>query len=169
VRFKFSGQFAELDRWTDKINQVPDALVTLNEQLAEESVELVREGFATSTDPYGEPWEPLVLREGQPLRDTGALQASWHRRSVSKSGFSIASSRNYAPYHQLGTGIYGPRKQPIRPIRTKALKLPGGIYLYSSKGSPPRRMVPETGRPLPERWRKAYVDTAHEVFTELFT
>ena len=165
--FKFSGQFAELDRWADKVAQVPDTLVTLNEQLAEETLSLIREGFATSTDPYGNKWDPLVLRAGQPLRDTGALQASWHRKSVSRTGFSVASSRNYAPYHQGGTGLYGPRKQKIVPIRAKALKLPGGIYLDSSKGSPPRKMVPD-GEPLPDTWVRAYVECAHEVFTELF-
>jgi phage gpG-like protein len=167
MRFSFRGEFAELNRWADKISRTPDALPILSQQLAEETVELVRDGFATARDPYGRTWAPLVMRAGRPLSDTGALRASWHTKRAGAQGFAVASSRNYAAYHQLGTGIHGPRRERIRPIRGKALKLPGGVYLYSVAGSPPRKMVPDPGH-LPEPWRRRYIDVAHEVFTELF-
>lgn len=167
MRVEFTGAFEQLEAFADKIEKMPDALALVSEQLAEETIELIREGFETSTDPRGHRWRPLVLRDGRPLEDSGGLKASWHRRAATREGFSVASAKRYAIYHQRGTGIYGPRKQPIKPVHAKALRLPGGIFRSSVKGAPQRKMVP--GRnPLPEKWRKRYVSTAQEVLTEIF-
>lgn len=170
MKIKFSGDFAILAKWTDQIARAPKVLDTLNEQLAEETVELIREGFDSSTDPYGDKWEPLVLRSGRPLEDTGGLKASWHRRNVSRTGFTVGSSKQTARWHQRGTGVHGPRKRRIRPRTASALSFSAGGQRYafrSVRGSPKRMMVP-TGGNLPARWRARYVRTAQDVLTELF-
>lgn len=167
VKIRFKGDFAALRRWEEKLERVPSAMVTLNEQLAEETIELIREGFETSSNPYGRPWAQLVLRAGRPLEDTGRLKASWHRSAVGKHGFRVASGVAYAIHHQHGTGLYGRSRKPITPKRGRALRLRNGMLLASVRGTPARKMVPDSGA-LPTRWRDRYVETANEVLTELF-
>lgn len=168
MKVKFSGDFAALKRFQKKVEQAPKAMLTVNQQLAEETIELIREGFDKSEDPYGSAWEPLVLRDGLPLQDTGGMKAAWFRQSATMRGFSVANAKSYSGYHQGGTGIYGPRHQRIVPIKAKVLKLgKTGRVARSVRGTPKRRMVPERGR-LPKAWRDRYVDTAQEVLTELF-
>lgn len=170
LALKLTGDFAELDRFMDKCARAPDSMRIVSANLAEETIELIREGFETSTDPYGNRWAPLKLRSGQPLRDTGGLQSSWHKRFTTAQGFVVSSGKEYAAYHQGGTGIYGPKHQRIKPVKARALRFagPGGpIFARSVEGSPKRRMVPDKGA-LPERWRQRYVETAEDVLTELF-
>jgi phage gpG-like protein len=167
VRIEFSGDFAALNRFRRKVQKAPEVLGTVNEQLAEEAIELVRDGFEQSSDPYGKRWAPLKLRAGRPLEDSGGLKAGWHRRFANRSGFGIANAKEYAAIHQGGSGIHGPKKRRIVAKRAKALKLPGPIFRKSVAGTVPRKMVPEPGR-LPSRWRERFVDTSQEVLTELF-
>jgi len=170
LALKLTGDFAELERWMDKLAQAQDSMRVVSANLAEETIELIREGFATSTDPYGDRWAPLKLRSGQPLRDTGGLQSSWHRRFVTAQGFVVASGKDYARYHQDGTGIHGPKAQRIKPRHARALRFPGPggpIFAASVAGVERRRMVPEKGE-IPSRWRERYIRTAEEVLTELF-
>lgn len=167
---KFTGDFAVLDEWIDQLRAAQGSMRVISANLAEETIELIREGFETSTDPYGKPWAALQLRAGRPLEDTGGLKASWHRRFVTDEGFVVQSGKEYARYHQAGTGIYGPRKQPIVPKQAKALRIPGPLgvmFRASVDGSPPRKMVPDKGE-LPSKWRDRYVEVAQEVMTELF-
>jgi phage gpG-like protein len=166
MQVRFTGDFASLQRFAKKIQKTPDMLVTVNEQLAEETVELVRQCFEESRDPYGNPWPAPVLREGRPLEDSGALKAAWHRRWAGRHGFAIGNAKAYAKHHQKGTGVFGPRHTRIRPKKAKALRLPGPMFVASVKGAPARKMVPDQG--LPARWRDRYVETAQEVLTELF-
>lgn len=164
-----TGDFKELDRFIDKLSSAPDHLRVLSDQLAEEAIELIREGFETSTDPYGDRWAPLKLRAGQPLRDTGGLMA-WRKRFSTSQGFVVSSTKDYAVHHQYGTGIYGRRKKPIVPKQARALRFPGPggmIFARSVDGVPRRRMVPDPG-PLPSKWRARFVETSHDVLTELF-
>jgi phage gpG-like protein len=170
LALKLTGEFAELERFMEKVASVPDSMRIVSANLAEETIELFREGFETSTDPYGNRWEPLKLRSGQPLRDKGGLQSSWHRRFVTAQGFTVASGKDYAAYHQGGTGIYGPRHQRIVPTKARALRFAGPsgpIFARSVEGVPRRRMVPDKGA-LPSRWRQRYVEAAQDVLTELF-
>jgi phage gpG-like protein len=167
VRVKFSGDFAKLRRFEKKVALVPKTLVRVNEQLAEETIELIREGFERSEDPYKRPWPRLKLRRGRPLEDTGAMKSAWHRGQISARGFTVSNAKRYAAWHQGGTGIYGVRRQLIRPVRAKALRLPGPLFFRSVRGTPKRLMVPVAGR-LPPAWRARYEETATDVLTELF-
>jgi hypothetical protein len=113
--------------------------------------------------------------------DTGQLKESWHRGPVrvalSETGhvvweISVSTEKDYAPYVEHGTGIYGPKhaKYPIRP------KKPGGwlhwigkdgedvfAKLVMHQGSPGQHMVAKAvagllitlfavGEPLLQEW-----------------
>lgn len=176
MRIVFTGGFKQLEDFAKDIERTPDALKTVSEQLAEETLELIREGFELERDPYGKKWAKhsrltqMLRPGGRRLADSGAMKAAWHRKNVSRDSFEVANARSYAIFHQEGTGIYGPRKTPIRPVRAKALRIPAGdgaIFLSSVAGSPKRRMVPTRGR-IPKRWQARYIETAQDVLTEVF-
>jgi hypothetical protein len=168
VKFKFTGDFASLAKFQRKVERTPSALVTVSEQLAEETVDLARECIEKSTDPYGKAYAPLVLRDGNPLEDTGGMKAAFFRVRADGHGFTVGNSKAYFKYHQRGTGIYGPRGQRIEPKKAKFLRLgKTGKVARSVRGAPIRRMFPERGL-LPAAWAERYRDTAQEVLTEIF-
>lgn len=164
---KFTGDFQKLDHFAERLAAAAGTTRLISDQMAEETISLIRDGFERGQDPYEQPWKPPILRAGQPLRDTGGLQASWHKGEVTESGFRVSSAKSYAVFHQRGTGIYGPHKARIVPVKAKALNVPGLGPRSSVAGAPKRAMVPNRGR-LPRKWKQAYVEAAQEVLTELF-
>ena len=171
MKVVFNGDFSALAEFESAVRKVPKSMRVVSEQLAEETIELIREGFEKHADPYGKPWKDLVLREGQPLEDTGGMKGAWYRRRATRQRFVVANAKSYSIFHQKGTGLYGNKRRRIRPIRATALRVPvrgGGTHYFASvRGTPKRRMVPESGR-LPPRWKRRYVETSREVLTELF-
>lgn len=177
--FKFTGDFAGLQRKINQLSQPDKALAAVAEAMADESLKLINEGFETETDPYGQKWAPLVLRSGKILQDRGGMAASWHRKSASKLGFRVRNGKQYAVYHQGGTGIYGPKKQRIKPTSGKALafgfqsatqvfgrggkrlktpkRVMSKVVVRSVAGAPARKMVPDEGKPIPVRWKQRLV------------
>lgn len=166
-----TGDLGKLLRFQEAIETAPELLDTIAKNLAEETIELIRDGIAEGVDPYGEKYEPLKLRDGQPLRDTGGLQI-WQRRFVGREGFAVSSTKAYAAYHQEGTGLFGPKKKKIQPVKKKALRFQprgGAVHIVGAvKGTPQRRMVPDDGT-LPTKWRARYIETARDVIAEHFT
>jgi phage gpG-like protein len=176
VQIKFSGDFKALEGFAADVARVPSSLRTVSQQLAEETIELVHEGFEKQRDPYGRKWKKhskltqRIRPGGRILEDDGHLKSSWFVKGVGEGNFEVASAKAYAAFHQYGTGIYGPKKKPIRPTKAKALAIPVGngvIFLRQVRGAPKRRMVPDDGR-LPKVWADRYVETAQEVLTEIF-
>lgn len=176
MRFKFAGNFKALEKWRDKIETLPSVLVTVNEQLAEEAIDLVHEGFETQTDPNGRPWAPhaaltrAIRPGGRILEDNGQLKSSWFKRHVGRDGFGIGNPQQTAEWAQEGTGLLGPKKRAIKPIHAKSLRIPtpgGPVFLGAVAGQPPRKMVPEGSR-LPARWKKRFVETAQTVLLDVF-
>lgn len=77
--------------------------------------------------------------------DNGTLRNSitWELgRKGSKLIVRVGTNLKYARYVHDGTGIYGPRGQPIRPVRASVLRWPakGGGFVFARevKGSPGR-------------------------------
>jgi phage gpG-like protein len=176
MQVKFTGNFKSLEDFAADVARVPSALKVVSEQLAEESIELIHEGFENQRDPYGNRWKKhskltqRIRPGGRILEDTGGLKSSWFRKSADAGSFEVANAKEHAAFHQEGTGIHGPKKRPIRPKQAKALRIPiggGAVFLYEVAGVPKRRMVPARGR-LPKAWSKRYVETAQEVLTEIF-
>ena len=72
--------------------------------------------FVREHEPDGTPWEPLKIREGRILSDTGRLKNSL---SYATGDDEVQYGTNvfYAATHQFGA--------VIKPVRKKALKFPG--------------------------------------------
>lgn len=116
-----SVQTAGLDQLIRKLQRASDPAVlrSIMAVVAEEAIDLVKEGFDKERDPYGAKWQPLKRRAGRILQDTGRLKASWHRRSVTATRAVIGSAAGYAKFHQFGT-----RRMPARRMVPSG-KLPG--------------------------------------------
>lgn len=166
MSLRFTGDFSKLDRFETRLGQAPKAFESLNQNLAEESIELIREGFDDGTDPYGKAWPALVVRDGKPLQDSGGLKASFNYKLL-PDGFRVGAGKDYAKHHQDGTGIYGRSRSRLRPKTAKALRIPGLGFRASVKGTPQRMMVPDA-RGLPPTWSDRYVETAETVLTHFF-
>lgn len=82
----------------------------LMSNVAEEVIELVREGFERESDPYGAKWAGLKSRSGRILQDTGGLRTSFHRKSLSDTETTVGAGKSYARYHQDGTKRMPARK-----------------------------------------------------------
>lgn len=141
----------------------------LSEVCAEAALKFVNDGFRQSKDPYGDPWEPLSYRKGQPLLKTGRLRASFATQVV-PDGFRIDATAAYAIFHQYGTKPHA-RRARFQPIgkggrfaaRRKFAKqkrgavalrfLPGG----TTGGVVARPMVPtpEQGG-IPYKWQRKF-------------
>lgn len=144
------GDFQGLRRLRGQLADMksPAFMRAMSEVLAAEARELVDEGFASSKDPSGQPWAPLAMRDGQPLRDTGRLQRSF-TTEVHDRGFVIGTNTRYAHVHQFGA--------TIEPVAAKALafQVRGRGWVRLKKAViPARKMLPDGGR-LPPPWDRA--------------
>lgn len=128
MRFKASGDSKSLKRWQQQLGSVDKVLANMSAAMAEEALELVAEGFATQTDPYGKPWKEKSVDDGRSILvgKTARLRRGWHKLNSGRSGFTISPSVDYAGFHQRGT-----------------------------KRMVARMMVPSRSRGLPAKWRNA--------------
>jgi len=114
-----SGDFA-LEPLIRKLTEVGDGriLTLIRQNLAEEAVDLVKQGFERESEPFGAPWAPLKRRTGKILQDTGRLKNSFTPRATA-DGFRIVTNVAYAQYHQRGT-----RRMVARPLVPTGTHLP---------------------------------------------
>jgi phage gpG-like protein len=139
-----SGDTSKLAGLIDRLGRIADGriLKIINQNLAEEAIELVKQGFEDEKDPFGSPWAPLKRRTGRILQDTARLKNSFNRPSATSSdagGFRIGTNVQYAVHHQFG----------------------------APKAKLPKRMMLPTGE-LPEAWVDKFQKTADEILTDLF-
>ncbi len=73
--------------------------------------------FRHQQSPDGEPWEPLKLRQGRILSDTGRLRNSIHFEADDDQ-VVIGTNVKYAPVHQFGA--------VIKPVKKQVLAFPDG-------------------------------------------
>lgn len=142
------------------------------DSLAEDAIGLIKDGFRTQTDPYGEPWAPKKYPDGRMALsgETSRLKNGWKPSRRDSDSVTITPSVDYAHHHQSGTGIYGPRKTPIVSPNGKMLKIPtpkGAIFRRSVNGSPKRLMVPTEEKGLPPEWAKTFEESAAEAIAIL--
>jgi len=142
MSFRFTGDFAKLKHFQKKVQQSPQVLQVISENLAEEAIDLVKQGFRDQADPDGNAWKPKKKDDGRAILTgkTGRLKGGWHRRGVTRKGFRIGPSVTYAAPHQSGV---------------------------PKRGLVARKMVP--GKRLPLKWRKAFVETAQEILEAHFS
>lgn len=86
--------------------------------------------------------------------DTGRLRASIFKRRIVRGGvpvYIIGTNAEHGLYVHEGTGIYGPRGRPIRPVRGRFLVFDvrgaGGrattVFARQVRGMPPRPFLKE--------------------------
>lgn len=116
--------------------------------MAEEMVTLVKDGFRSETDPYGNRWKPKQEPDGRKTLsgETSRLKGGWHVRRTNKGGFTVAPSVTYAAHHQA------PRRG-----RNGRLKRPR------------RMMVPSGERGMPAEWNKNLREVAMVVARGYYT
>jgi phage gpG-like protein len=132
----------------------------LSKALAAEAIELVDDGFATSTDPNGQAWDPQHSRPGgQTLRDTARLQRSF-TVSINTSGFSIGSNVRYAKSHQDGITIRAKNAPYLR------FRMNGKWVSRKEVTLPQRMMVPEGE--LGPKWTAAFREASRDYFDDHF-
>jgi len=89
----------------DRLNSVDsDAARPALEAIGRAIVSDIQMGFKRGVDPQGKAWEKLKLRQGQPLRKTGALQRSI-TFTIKGNTVEVGTNIPYAPYHQHGAVI----------------------------------------------------------------
>ena len=130
------GAYDELDRVIGSLERMQDGELqaAIVADTAEEFLDFVKEGFTSSTDPYGWGWAELKYRDGMPLRDNGHL-GSGFTVVVSGTAFTISNPVPYGVHHQFGA--------PLANI-------------------PARPMLPFDGE-MPEQWEDAAREIASEV------
>jgi len=147
-----TGDINGMKKLADQIRELTTAgfKLELSQVLAAAAMKQVADEFRQSRDPYGNQWKRPVLRNGQPLLDTGRM-----RNAVSvearPNGFRLRIATRYAVTHQYGA--------TISPRNAKALRFKAGGRYYTLKRVtiPRRQMLPEadTGR-LGPIWTEAF-------------
>jgi hypothetical protein len=132
---KSGGDFAKLESWEKALGAVDQVLEVMSKDMAEELVGLVKEGWRTQADPYGQPWKAKKRPDRRQILvgKTARLKGGWHVRQAGRKGFTIAPSVDYGGFHQQGT-----------------------------KFIPPRRMVPTQERGLPREWARNLAEIAQD-------
>jgi phage gpG-like protein len=163
-----TGDFGELDSLIDRFGELergtPQEALARN--LAEESLELVADGFEEGKDPYGGTWPALKARSGEPLRDTAHLQNSWHVHDVQPDQFTIKAGVWYAVVHQDGMTIT-PKQVNRRGQKRLVFPVFGKTVFAKQVTIPRRQMVPDADD-IPVAWRAAWDETAADFFDEFF-
>jgi len=105
--------FQRLHGTLRKLAEVPSRAA---KSAAERIGELILDGFASGTDPYGRPWAPLkpfTLAKGRfppPLTDTGAMRDSIEVKPSGGAGIEVTMGVEYATFHQTGTADMAQRQ-----------------------------------------------------------
>jgi phage gpG-like protein len=140
-----TGNFAGLLRLIGDVNAVttPAWRAQLCQGLGTAALKQLMDEFRESRDPYGVPWQPLKIRKGKPLLDTGRMRASVSL-VAQPGGFEITIGVAYAATHQYGA-------KNIRPRRARMLswKTGGKRYFAKSVTVPQRMMIPPSDNPGP--------------------
>ncbi|HEV8246075.1 MAG TPA: hypothetical protein VGP93_09920 [Polyangiaceae bacterium] len=135
MKFTIRGDFAKLEAWEEEFASTNKVLEVMARDMAEEALDLVKEGWSKQADPYGKRWKGKKRPDGRQvlIGKTARLKGGWHVRRSGRNGFTISPSVDYAGYHQTGT-----------------------------KFAPQRAMVPFKSRGLPKPWRAAFEEIAED-------
>lgn len=102
---RITGDLAKIEEWRRRFGAAAVAKVkrTILENVAEEALALIAEGFSKEQAPSGAPWAPLKVRVGKILQDTGRLRNSFHRKTIGNDRVTIGPAVKYSVFHQSGT------------------------------------------------------------------
>ncbi len=112
-------------------------------------VNRIRLCFKLGVTPWGNPWAPLKIRKGQPLRDTGRLNRSITSR-VDSTGVTVGTNVAYAPVHQYGATIVPKTKPSLvfpgpggKPIFAKKVVIPARPFMPMRPGATSVALPPD--------------------------
>jgi hypothetical protein len=137
-----TGDFAKLSRTQQTLRKTGSSaqLTALNQNLGEEGLNLISEGFSSGTNPYGEPWDAP-----NNLQITGGIRR-YAITSVNAGGFQISATDRKAIWHHAPK----PRSR------------------WGGKALPTRLQVPTAERGLPAKWSAQFEDVALEFMRRHF-
>lgn len=141
ARTTISGDFGKIKEWELLFETGGVVLPACSAVMAEEAIGLVKDGFRSSKDPYGEKWKRKKRKDGRKVLSgkTSRLKGGWHVSKNGKGGATIAPSVVYAAFHQVGT-----------------------------KRLPARLMVPSAAKGLPDKWARLMEEAAQKVLRRHF-
>lgn len=137
-----------LASWREVMRAAPSLVDEMGEMVAEEALDLVKEGFAKQTDPYGDRWKEKKVDDGRSILvgKTTRLRLGWHTVKKGNGKWTVAPSVEYAAAHQ--------DPQP----RAR----------WGGKKLPQRMMIPSRKRGLPPEWQKRMDEAMSDVFEAHF-
>jgi phage gpG-like protein len=153
----------------EKALSAKSLLLTIGNDLVEG---VIADQFKQGKDPYGNAWKKLAFRQGQPLRDSGTLSASFMAKEEGDKVI-VGTPVSYAPIHQKGMVITAkPNNAGTNSIGkrygAKALKFKGGSggFIYAKKVTiPARPILPEEGN-LPASYRESIEATINKAINK---
>lgn len=102
----FSGDFAKIARWSQKLRDIssPKVMFEIADTQADIALGLVAEEFSRESDPYFRRWAPKKKPDGRPiLRGETNRLVTWRKAFVNQHGYRVESTAPYSRYHQSGT------------------------------------------------------------------
>lgn len=143
-----SGDFGALTAFSNRVAAFgsPSTMRQISKEIADEALNQVQVGFSQQRNPYGSPWFPKKYPDGRSILrgSSGKLERSFVRLYAGADAAIIGSKAREATFAQTGTGIYGPRKQPIR-AKGRAMRFKAGgrwVFAKQVEGSRQRLMMP---------------------------
>ncbi|MBS7531828.1 HK97 gp10 family phage protein [Hazenella sp. IB182353] len=103
------------------------------------------------------------VRENSPT-DHGRLAGSWQLRGSGTHKHLIYTNVTYARFQNDGTGIYGPKRREITPVRAKVLAFEWNgkmVFAKSVKGVQGKKYIEKSIDQTEDR-RKEFVEMAFE-------
>ena len=139
--FTLKGDFSKLREIIKRCEDPAPALEAISKDGAEETLNLISEGFRKGEDPYGRDWDAP-----NNLQITGRLR-SYARGKIGKGGWSVHSTDQKAGWH------HAPRPRSA----------------WGGKSLPTRLQVPTSGKGLPTKWSKRFLEMAEDHLKEWFS
>lgn len=141
---KDKDELYKVEQLAAAMDGLPRVMNVISRAMGEEVVGLIKKGFRTETDPYGQRWEPKQIPDGRKTLSgpTSRLKGGWHVTKANKGGFTVAPSVDYAAPHQ-------------RPKRNK----------FGRLKRPRRMMVPDRRKGLPQLWADKLEKASEEMLS----
>lgn len=161
----------DLERLRLVLEQPEQILELVSKSLAEETINLIKDGFRAETDPYGQRWEPKQKPDGRKTLSgqTGRLKTGWKVTNRTQDEIRVSPSVEYAEYHQNPQARR--RASASEALRAAARGIDTGrrrsTFSVDTIGparlSRPRRMmVPDSSLGMPPTWNRQLEETATE-------
>jgi hypothetical protein len=139
-----------LASWRETMRSAPSLVDEMGQMVAEEALDLVKEGFAKQTDPYGDRWQEKKVDDGRSILVGKTVQLKkWQIVKKGNGKWTLSPSPTAGDYA-------GAHQDPQPRARWGGKKLPR------------RMMIPSKARGLPQSWQKRMDEAMSEVFDAHF-